>query len=34
MGDIVESHAYNFREEVGYDLFKQCEEIADRLRIV
>ena len=33
MGDIVESHAYNFRKEVGYDLFKQCEEIADRLRI-
>ena len=33
MGDIVESHAYNFKKEVGYDLFKQCEEIADRLRI-
>lgn len=33
MGDIVESHAYNFKKEVGYDLFKQCEEIAERLRI-
>ena len=33
MGDIVESHAYNFKKEVGYDLFNQCEEIADRLRI-
>lgn len=33
MGDIVESHAYNFKKEVGYDLFAQCEEIAHRLRI-
>ena len=33
MGDIVESHAYNFKKEVGYDLFAQCEEIAHRLHI-
>lgn len=33
MGDIVESHAYNFKKEVGYDLFAQCEEIAHRLLI-
>ena len=33
MGDIVQSHAYNFKKEVGYDLFTQCDEIADRLRI-
>jgi hypothetical protein len=33
MGDIVESHAYNFKKEVGYDLFSQCEEIAERLHI-
>ena len=33
MRDIVESHAYNFKKEVGYDLFSQCEEIADRLRV-
>ena len=29
--DLVESHAYNFQKEVGYDLFAQCEEIARRL---
>ena len=29
--DLVESHAYNFQKEVGYDLFSQCEEIARRL---
>ena len=31
MGDIVESHAYNFKKEIGYDLFAQCEGIAEKL---
>lgn len=33
MGDIVESHAYNFKKEIGYDLFAQCEAIADKLHL-
>ena len=33
MGDIVESHAYNFKKEIGYDLFTQCEEIAEKLHL-
>ena len=33
MRDIVESHAYNFNKEVGYDLFKRCDEIAKRNKV-
>ena len=33
MGDIVESHAYNFKKEIGYDLFAQCERIAEKLHL-
>ena len=33
MRDIVESHAYNFKKEVGYDLFKRCDEIARRNKV-
>lgn len=30
MLDMVESHAYHFKEELGYDLFRKCEGIALR----
>ena len=33
MRDIVESHAYNFNKEVGYDLFKRCDQIARRNKV-
>jgi hypothetical protein len=32
MLDLVESHAYNFRKEIGYDLFGQCKVLAQRNR--
>jgi len=28
--DIIETHAYNFKKELGYDVFKRCDEIAVR----
>lgn len=31
MVDIVESHAYNFCKEAGYNVFKRCEDIHRRL---
>lgn len=30
MIDMVESHAFHFKEELGYDLFRKCEGIAMR----
>jgi SpoVK/Ycf46/Vps4 family AAA+-type ATPase len=33
MSDIIESYAYNFKKEVGYDVFKKCIEIARKNRI-
>lgn len=30
MVDIIESHAYNFKKEIGYDLFRRCEEACQR----
>ena len=31
--DMIESHAYNFKKEIGYDLFKRCEEACERREI-
>jgi hypothetical protein len=28
--DVVESHAYNFKKELRFDVFKKCDEIAQR----
>ena len=28
--DVIETHAYNFRKELGSDVFKRCDEIAKR----
>ena len=30
MVDMIESHAYNFKKEIGYDLFRRCEEACER----
>jgi len=30
MVDMIESHAYNFKKEIGYDLFKRCEDACER----
>lgn len=30
MKDLIESHAYHFRKEVGYDLFRRCEDLHAR----
>lgn len=31
--DVVQAHAYRFKKEIGYDLFKRCDEIVDRRKI-
>jgi SpoVK/Ycf46/Vps4 family AAA+-type ATPase len=33
MLDLIESHAFNFQKEIGYDLFGQCKAIARRKRV-
>ncbi len=33
MEDVVQAHAYRFKKEVGYDLFKRCTEIVSRRAI-